>query len=74
MRDDVRMAPLSALSYVELHALTLLVDGYAAANDDGRAAAWREMAFAELRRRFDTIDENLRINAEARAAREQSSH
>jgi len=68
------MAPLSALSYVELLALVQLVDTYAAANDDQRASDWREMVFSELRRRFDQIDENLRINAEARAAREQSSH
>ena len=74
MRDDGRMAPLSTLSYVELRALLDLVGEYEAAHDDGRAPAWREMAFAELRRRFDAIDENLRINAEAKAAREHSAH
>lgn len=66
------MAPLSTLSYVELQALTQLIADYDAANADGRAAVWREMAHAELRRRFDAIDESLRINAEARAAREQT--
>jgi hypothetical protein len=74
VRDDGGMAPLSMLSYVELRALLDLVGEYGAAHDDGRAPAWRDMAFAELRRRFDAIDENLRINAEAKAAREHSGH
>ena len=68
----VRMAPLSSLSYVELHALVQLVGEYETTHGDGRAPAWRELAFAELRRRFDAIDESQRIHAEAKAAREQT--
>lgn len=68
------MAPLSTLSYVELHALVKLIDDYEVAHADARARSWRDMAFAELRRRFDAIDDSMRINEEARAAREQASH
>jgi len=66
------MAPLSSLSYAELHALVQLVDAYQTSHEDGRAPAWRELAFAELRRRFDAIDESQRIHAESKAAREQA--
>lgn len=65
------MSTLNDVTATDLLSLVRLVDEYATTHDDGRAPAWRDLVFAEVRRRFDAIEEGNRIREAARAAREE---
>ena len=64
------MNTLRDASFQDLEAILGCLDHLAQHGGVDDAARWRASVFAEMRRRFDAMDENMKAMEAARAARD----